>query len=297
MLTRTILVLAATVSLLGSDTADVNRYKSPMLPGAVPDFSSAPKSSNSEVFLSAQQQASSKQSPLQPQSRIEIVRYISGEFAKAVKPIPSGKKGFKIEVGKKLDESSLKDALHGHQPAALPGDTVQITSVEFHPKEIVIQINGGGKPRFNLKDHIQIGMGGGPGIGGTPTATPPELAQQQSIGGTLILDFGRNVPDMSADDVMTDLQSFLDFSKEHSGAVNWIDTLPPQFKQAITDHEALEGMNHEMVLAALGRPEHKVRERDPDGTETEDWIYGTPPARTTFVTFTGDKVIRVKQFD
>ena len=70
-----------------------------------------------------------------------------------------------------------------------------------------------------------------------------------------------------------------------------------EFKQAITDHEAIVGMNHEMVLAALGRPEHKVRERDPDGTETEDWIYGTPPARTTFVTFTGDKVIRVKEFD
>ena len=102
---------------------------------------------------------------------------------------------------------------------------------------------------------------------------------------------------MSADDVMTDLQAFLDFSKEHSGAVNWIDTLPPQFKQAITDHEALEGMNREMVLAALGRPGRKVRERDPDGAETEDWIYGTPPARTTFVTFSGDKVIRVKQFD
>jgi hypothetical protein len=113
----------------------------------------------------------------------------------------------------------------------------------------------------------------------------------------LILDFGRPVPDMSADDLMTDLQAFLDFSKEHSGAVNWIDTLPPQFKQAITDHEALVGMNHEMVLAALGRPEHKVRERDPDGMETEDWIYGTPPARTTFVTFNGDKVIRVKEFD
>jgi hypothetical protein len=102
---------------------------------------------------------------------------------------------------------------------------------------------------------------------------------------------------MSADDLMTDLQVFLDFTKEHSGAVNWLDTLPPQFKEAIQDHQALEGMNHDMVLAALGRPGHKVRERDPDGSETEDWIYGSPPARTTFVTFIGDKVVRVKEFD
>jgi len=288
MYTRTTLVLAAALAL-GADTVDVNRYKSHLLPGE-PDFSTVP-SPGSDVFLSVQQPASSKQSPLQPQSRLEIVRYVSGEFAKALKPIPSGKKGFKIEVGKKIDDKDLRNALHGHTPAANVGDTVQITSIEFRAKEIVIAINGGGKGGFNLRDHLQIGMNGG----GAPL--PGEMPQQQNLGGTLILDYGRNVPDMSADDVMTDLQAFLDFSKEHSGAVNWIDTLPPQFKQAITDHEALEGMNREMVLAALGRPGRKVRERDPDGAETEDWIYGTPPARTTFVTFSGDKVIRVKQFD
>jgi hypothetical protein len=288
MYTRTTLVLAAALAL-GADTVDVNRYKSHLLPGE-PDFSTVP-SPGSDVFLSVQQPASSKQSPLQPQSRLEIVRYVSGEFAKALKPIPSGKKGFKIEVGKKFDDKDLRNALHGHTPAANVGDTVQITSIEFRAKEIVIAINGGGKGGFNLRDHLQIGTNGG----GAPL--PGEMPQQQNLGGTLILDYGRNVPDMSADDVMTDLQAFLDFSKEHSGAVNWIDTLPPQFRQAITDHEALEGMNHEMVLAALGRPGRKVRERDPDGAETEDWIYGTPPARTTFVTFSGDKVIRVEQFD
>jgi hypothetical protein len=289
MYTRATIALAAVLAL-GADTADVNRYRSHLLPGQ-PDFSSVP-SPGADVFVSVQQQASSKQSPLQPQSRMEIVRYVSGEFAKALKPIPSGKKGFKIEVGKKIDDKDLRNALHGHTPAANVGDTVQVTSIEFHAKEIVIEINGGGKGHFNLRDHVQIGMGGGPGA---PISN--DVAQPQNQGGTLILDYGRDVPDMSADDVMTDLQAFLDFSKEHSGAINWIDTLPPQFKQAIMDHEALVGMNHEMVLAALGRPEHKVRERDPDGTETEDWIYGTPPARTTFVTFTGDKVIRVKQFD
>jgi hypothetical protein len=293
MYIRTTIALAAALALgLGADTADVNRYRSHLLPGQ-PDFSSVP-SPGADVFVSVQQPASSKQSPLQPQSRMEIVRYVSGEFAKALKPIPSGKKGFKIEVGKKIDDRDLRNALHGHAAAANVGDTVQVTAVEFRAREIVIEINGGGKNHFNIRDHLQIGMGG-PGGGGMPMSG--DVSQQQNVGGTLILDFGREVPDMNADDVMTDLQAFLDFSKEHSGAINWIDTLPPQFKQAITDHEALVGMDHEMVLAALGRPEHKVRERDPDGTETEDWIYGTPPARTTFVTFTGDKVIRVKEFD
>jgi hypothetical protein len=76
-----------------------------------------------------------------------------------------------------------------------------------------------------------------------------------------------------------------------------VETLPPQFQQAIKDHQAIVGMDSEMVMAAMGRPDHKVRERDPDGKETEDWIYGTPPAKTTFVTFAGDNVVRVKEFD
>jgi hypothetical protein len=287
---RTTIALASALTL-GAGVADVNRYRTPAFAGA-PDLTSLPNTNAlPEVYLTVTQQNSKDQPPLQPQSRIEIVRYVAGEFAKARMPIPSGKKGFKIEVGKKIDDSELRNALHSHAPAASPGDTVQITGIEFRNREIVVQINGGGRSHFNIRDHLQIGMGG-PG-----QPLPVSASEQKPAGGTLILDFGRTVPDMSADDLMTDLQAFLDFSKEHSGAVNWIDTLPPQFKQAITDHEALVGMNHEMVLAALGRPGHKVRERDPDGTETEDWIYGTPPARTTFVTFTGDKVIRVKEFD
>jgi hypothetical protein len=55
-------------------------------------------------------------------------------------------------------------------------------------------------------------------------------------------------------------------------------------------------MTHEMIVAAIGKPDRKVRETQSDGTETEDWIYGTPPAKTVFVTFVGDKVIRIQQF-
>jgi hypothetical protein len=29
--------------------------------------------------------------------------------------------------------------------------------------------------------------------------------------------------------------------------------------------------------------------------EVEDWVYGTPPGKITFVTFNGDKVIKVKE--
>jgi hypothetical protein len=286
---RTTIVLAAALTLaLLADTADVNRYRTPVLAGSPALGSVSDPGPMPEIFVSVVQQPSGKQAP---QSRLEIVRYVSGEFAKVLKPIPAGKKGFKVEVGKKLDENELKSALRSQGQAANPGDTVQVTGIEFRNKEIVVEINGGGRSSFNLRDHIQVGVG-------QTMQTPLEApGSHRNNGGTLVLDFGRSVPDMSADDLMTDLQVFLDFTKEHSGAVNWLDTLPAQFKEAIQDHQALEGMDHEMVLAALGRPGHKVRERDPDGSETEDWIYGTPPARTTFVTFVGDKVVRVKEFD
>jgi hypothetical protein len=38
----------------------------------------------------------------------------------------------------------------------------------------------------------------------------------------------------------------------------------------------------------------KVRDVQ-DGDETEDWIYGTPPGKITFVTFRDAKVIKVRE--
>lgn len=237
------------------------------------------------------QSSASKSLPLQGSSRILLIRYVDGEFAKAVRPLPGGKRGFKVPVGKPVDKQSLSDAVRLYGLAASPGDVVQITAMEFRPDSIVIQINGGGKKKFHMRDHIQFG------VGNLSSPPPPAYEPAQPAGSTLVLDYGRPLPDMSSDDLKHDLGAFLDFSKQHSAAVNWIETIPPQFKDAIRDHRAAVGMDSEMVIAALGRPDHKVRERDQTGTETEDWIYGSPPARTTFVTFVGDNVIRVTTYN
>lgn len=232
---------------------------------------------------------------LQPQSRLLLIRFVGGEFARVVQPLPGGKKGYKVPAGKPLDMKKLADALRLYGTAAGQGDTVQITGIDFHADSIVLRINGGGKKKFHLRDHLQIGVG-------SVSTPPPEqtnqsYAEQQLPGATLVLDYPSGVPDMSPDDLKRDLSVMLDFSKQRSSTVNWIDTLAPQFQQAIKDEHAIVGMDSEMVLAAMGRPEHKVRERDTEGHDTEDWIYGTPPSRTTFVTFEGDTVIRVKQYN
>jgi hypothetical protein len=44
----------------------------------------------------------------------------------------------------------------------------------------------------------------------------------------------------------------------------------------------------------MGKPMHKSRETK-DGLDLEDWVYGQAPGKITFVTFKGDKVIKVKE--
>jgi hypothetical protein len=290
---RSTLVLAAALAL-AADLSGVTQLR-PATPGlsAEPVSEPALSGSISPVVASDIQDSSkpSKSLPLQGSSRILLIRDVDGEFAKAVRPLPGGKHGFKVSVGKPIDKQHLSDAVRLYGLAASPGDVVQITAMEFRPHEILIQINGGGKKHFHLRDHLQVGVGN--------LSTPPPRVYEppQPPGCTIVLDYGRPLPDMTPEDLKHDLGVFLDFSKEHSAAVNWIDTIPPKFKEAIQDHRAVVGMDSEMVMAALGRPDHKVRERDPSGTETEDWIYGSPPTRTVFVTFVGDNVIRVKEYN
>ncbi len=228
---------------------------------------------------------------LQTRSRLEIVRYVAGEFARAVRPLPTGKKGFRIRVGAPVNESALAMAA-AQGVAGRPGDNVQITQIEFRKKELLVHINGGGKKRRNWRDRITISAGGG-----IPTSTTTSnVPGYQPIGSTLILEFGAPVPDLTADELKALLKDFLDFSKQRSATVAWVETLAPEFQQAIKDRRAVVGMDREMVVAAMGKPERKVRERDPEGLETEDWIYGHPPSKTVFVKFAGEKVISVKQF-
>jgi hypothetical protein len=286
---RSTLVIAALVAFC-ADTPDLAHFRMPML--AAPTFDTFPTPNSApEVFMAVGPQSKGSGGSLQEGSRLAIIRYVDGEFAKVVEPLPGGRKGFKLDAGKPLDEKSLKDMLKMQGAAVNPGDTVQITKIEFRTKDIVFELNGGGKRKFHLRDHLQGGVG-------TMNVPPPASDPNEGKGSTLILDFGRTLPDIGPDDLKKDLSVVLDFTKEHSAAVNWIDTLPPQFKQAIEDHQALVGMDQEMVIASLGRAEHKVRQRDPStGDDTEDWIYGNPPAKTVFVTFSGDKVIRVKEYD
>jgi hypothetical protein len=175
---------------------------------------------------------------------------------------------------------------------------VQITKLEFRDHTVVVDVNGGGRGKRHWYDHIQFGMGGTMPM---PQARvtqenqgPPGL--QPGTGSTIFLEFSKSVPDLSPDELKQALSSVLDFSKQRSAAVQWFDTLPPEMKKAIQERRPVIGMDREMVVAAIGKPGHKVRERDAEGNEIEDWIYGTPPDKTVFVRFKGDHVTAIEQF-
>ena len=98
---------------------------------------------------------------------------MSGEYAKVVLPLPRGNDGFVYRLDKPLDTAKLHDIVRTHGAAVNPGDTVQITKLDFESKRIVFEINGGGKQHFHLREHLQIGMGGATAPVGS-TAHPGE---------------------------------------------------------------------------------------------------------------------------
>lgn len=244
------------------------------------------------------QASAPKSGTLQDKSKLDLIRYVSGEFAKALKPLPAGKEGFLVYVGKPLALDQLDRAVASHGAAVNTGDSVQITKLDFRAHSIAVDVNGGGRGKKSWRDHIQLGMGGVPTMS-TQTTTqqeggPPGI--RPGMGSTIFLEFDKALPDLAPDDLKQLLAPFLDFSKQRSASVHWADTLPPEMKKAIQDRRPAVGMDREEVVAAIGKPEHKVRERDSEGNEIEDWIYGQPPSKTVFVRFQGDKVTSIRQY-
>src|SRR5215510_7224332 len=130
-----------------------------------------------------------KSPTLQDSSKLSLIRYVSGEFAKAIKPLPAGKEGFWLYVGKPVNGEQLDRAVASHGAAVRTGDNVQITRLEFRDHQIVVDLNGGGRGKKHWRDHLQIGMGGPPmpTVKSTSTQDPGPPGIQPGAGSTLFL--------------------------------------------------------------------------------------------------------------
>src|SRR5207302_11255136 len=167
------------------------------------------------------------------------------------------------------------------------GDLVQVTKVEIESDRIVLQINGGFKGGKKWYEGVQ--MSGGVGGAQVPIGNRNDT---NAPGGTSIaVLFHKPLEPIKALEIKKMLAPVLDFEKRSATQV-YSESLPPETQKAIKEKRVLVGMDKDQVIMAVGRPRLHSRETK-DGLETEDWVYGDAPGKITFVTFSGDKVIKV----
>jgi hypothetical protein len=220
--------------------------------------------------------------------RLELLRGLSSEYATAKIILPRSRKALPFEENGTWDQKKWNDAVRKDGPAARVGDMVQVTKVDVDDDAITLQLNDGMRKKGSWRDRVQISLGG------ATTAGPDygRASNQPNNGTAIVIKFKDSIGDITSAQLKKLLAPVLDFEK-HSAAENYLDTLPPATQQAIKEKKAIEGMDQEAVILALGRPLRKTRETK-DDVEQETWQFGDPPGRVTFVTFAGSKVIRVR---
>lgn len=216
--------------------------------------------------------------------RLELLRGLSSEYATARTFFPRSRKALEFEARTGAwNEEGWQEEGKIDGPAARKGDLMEITKVTIERDAILLELNNGYNAGQHWYDRVQMSgtVGGGP----IDTATP-------APGGTsLLVKYPGGLNGITSDDVKKALFPILDFN-QRSTTESYMENLPPEIKAAIQDKKAIVGMNREQLLLAMGQPARKSRE-SVDGVDLEDWIYGTPPGKVTFVTMKGSKVIKV----
>jgi hypothetical protein len=227
------------------------------------------------------------QKKLTVDQRVELLRGLTSEYATVKVPLPKSKKPLDVNTDGTYDKHQWDAAMKELGPAGRVGDLVQVTQVTIEKDAILFQINGGTRGKGSWKDHVSVGMGGSTRpINNGPATNAP--------GGTNVaLRFGEPIGELTSAEVKKMLAPVLDFDKQ-TVTEQAVDQLTPEVKQAVAEKRAIEGMTRDEVIMALGKPARKSRESK-DNVDYEDWIYGQPPGKVMFVTFSGTKVVKVKE--
>jgi hypothetical protein len=226
--------------------------------------------------------------PLLQRTKLQLVRVLEAEQGFAMRPLPKGSRGMTLIANGAANPNGAEyvKTLEHNGVALQAADRVMITDIKFLGDKIVFELNYGPDQKHRILRHISIGANG---------AMIP-LAQdsgQEPTGVRVTLQFEKFVPELTGAEVMELLFPLVDF-KVKTPAEAYVDTLPPQLREAILKHHVLVGMSPEMVKVAMGHPASTSREREGD-MPFEEWIYGQPPADVEFVRFNGNRVIRVEE--
>jgi hypothetical protein len=224
------------------------------------------------------------------EDRVELTRGLTAEYATAKVLLPRSRKALEIRANQNFNSKAWISAGSGG-PAARTGDLVQITKVNIEDDRIVLDINGGYNGGKKWYRNLQVGGG----MGNNPNMVPLGGGNDSNApGGTSIaLVFDKGLEPIKATEVKKLLAPVLEFEKRSASEI-YSQTLPLDVQVAVKEKRALVGMDRDQVILSMGRPAHKSRETL-DGIDVEDWVYGQAPGKITFVTFDGDKVIKVKE--
>jgi len=215
------------------------------------------------------------------EEKLTLVRGLSAEYAKVKAFLPRSKKALKMKSDGTYDKAEWKETGMEFGPVARIDDLVQITHVDIEDNRVTFAIKPGGK----WYQHVEVGMGSG--------TQPVNQDPKRALGTTITVVWGERIPpDIQVSDVKKILKPVLDFEMR-SASEDYFSSLPPEIQEAIKAKRAAIGMTRDQVRMAMGMPRDKLRETK-DGLDTEDWIYGLPPGKITFVTFANSKVIQVK---
>lgn len=224
---------------------------------------------------------------LRDEDKVVLLRGLMAEYATSKILIPRSKKALEIEEDGRYRQEEWDKANNKNGVAARAGDLVQFTKVKIGDSEIEFELNGGMGGR-KWYQGLEVGMGN------TGRTVPVASQGMNSPGGSkLLLKFPKDDPPRTVAEVHELLSTVFDFN-QRSATEQYMESLPPEVKEAIEEKKAIRGMDRDQVILALGKPQRKVRETK-DGVELEDWIYGQPPGKIIFVTFDGNEVVEVRE--
>jgi hypothetical protein len=224
-------------------------------------------------------------------SRSDIIRKLMSEEAAARVDMPLGGEGLLLTDSGEINESKLNKQIQKNGKSIQAGRVVKVTNIDFGGKNIDIELDGGGKEKKGLGGgHVEVGVG----VGGRPVAQTPS-GTVRAKGSKISLTFANKVPaDLTSDQLKALLSPVLDFARKTLVSTN-IESLPPEFKEAVLAKEARIGMDQDTVLLAMGIPDRKTSEKV-NGIEQEEWQYYGRGVRRTFVTFEKDIVVKVTEY-
>jgi hypothetical protein len=224
-----------------------------------------------------------------PSSRAEILSKLFAEESSARIDMPLGGEGVELTAAGMINDEKLRKEIQKNGASIQAGRIVKVTGIEFNSKSIDIELDGGGKAKKNLGGHIQMSVGGRPAPVPQQTPEPPKPK-----GSKVSLMFGGKVPeDLTSNELKEMLAPVLDFTKHTITSTN-VESLPPEFQEAVLAKQAVPGMDEDVVLLAMGRPDRKTSEKV-DGIEQETWIFNGRGVKKTFVTFEKSIVVKVTE--